>query len=326
MNYTTNYSEEDYNLVMELRKRRLGVNKIQRYLKSINKCHITAGAISRWIYRSGKIFQKTIINKLKEGYEKLTEEKAYVLGVLCGDGYLSTGYRIGLDVCDLDFAEEFKRCLETTYGIKINIGLQKGRHTNMTPNGVGKDKYFVVLTSKLAHSDLIQYSDFKTHTWIVPNEILKSENLKIKSSFLRGFFDSEGTPRVKKKGSSAIQVCSGNKASILVIKETLLNDFNIEMKVEERDNEFIVLYSERYKDIKNFSDMINFTIKRKKDKLKLALENYKRKGLRHYNKEFKEKVLELYNKGYGTIEIGRISNFPYTNIYDFIKQENGKNI
>jgi len=121
MTYNSNYTLEDYNLVMNLRKKGLGIRNIKRELEKINKNYITKGAIQKWIYRNSKPFQYSIIKELKWGYEKLTVEKAYIFGVLCGDGYLSTNNLIGLKVTDLDFAEEFARCMKEVYGLEIKM-------------------------------------------------------------------------------------------------------------------------------------------------------------------------------------------------------------
>ena len=106
MTYNSNYTEEDYNRVMQLRKNGFGVKKIHNFLLKENK-FITKGAISRWIYRNAKQFQQVIVKNIKRGYQNLNESKAYLLGVLCGDGWVTTDYRIGLNVTDLDFIGEF---------------------------------------------------------------------------------------------------------------------------------------------------------------------------------------------------------------------------
>ena len=100
----------------------------------------------------------------------------------------------------------------------------------------------------------------------------------------------------------------------------LENDFEIDMKVGYNQNRVMILYSDRYKNIKNFFDKVGFTIGRKRKTLEFCLRNYKRKGLRSYDKEFKLKCLNMLRDGYSAYEIGKLLDFPYTNIYDFVKQ------
>ena len=83
MTYNSNYTVEDYNAVMRLRKIGFGVERIHHFLLKENR-FVTKGAISRWIYRNARPFQQVLTKNIKEGYQKLSESKAYLLGVLCG--------------------------------------------------------------------------------------------------------------------------------------------------------------------------------------------------------------------------------------------------
>jgi len=94
---------EDYNAAMDLRKNfGWGSTKISSFLlkKGIN---IKRGAVEGWIYKNNKPFFEVLIKKIPESSRLLSNEKAYVLGVLSGDGCVSTGNRISLEVCDKDF-------------------------------------------------------------------------------------------------------------------------------------------------------------------------------------------------------------------------------
>ncbi|MDD5650367.1 MAG: LAGLIDADG family homing endonuclease [Candidatus Nanoarchaeia archaeon] len=309
---THNWNE--YNQAIELRdKFGYGAKKIALILSN-KGLNVSPRAIEGWIYRNRKPFEN-LLTKIPKKSRKLTDIKAYILGVLCGDGYISTNYRLGLDVCDLDFIQEFNKGLKKIYGLSLKIKL-KNRETNF---GKGKPIYCGMLVSKNVCLDLLNYTSFKTKEWEVPKEILENKNLKIKSNFIRGLFDSEGTIRLRRKGFACLQVCSGNIKPLLVIKEILEKDFDICMHTAFRKN-LLVLHAYSYKDIKNFSDKIGFVIGRKKNLLKYALSTYKRKGLRHYDKEFKLKVFSLLDQGFSASKIGKLLNFNRTNVYDFIKQ------
>jgi len=319
------YTLEEYNQVMNLRKNfGWGPTKISSFLfdKGIN---IKEGAIIGWIHKNKRPYEEVLIKKIPEESKILTEEKAYILGVLCGDGYLTfqkekSRYLIGLDVCDEDFADEFRRCLKEVYGLLPSKILRNRRVTNFSKNP--KLMYCIYLTSKLVVEDLLRYSkSFKTKEWTVPEEILNS-SIEIKSAFLRGLFDSEGTIIDLSKGRAILQLCSGNDKSLLVIKDILLNDFGVNTKIDFNNNKVMQLRTYRYENIKNFSDKIGFTIKRKKEKLAFCLSSYKRKGLRKYNQDFKANVLQLLSQGFSAYKIGKILKFPHTNVYDFVKQQN----
>jgi hypothetical protein len=108
---------EDYNKAIELRRKLgWGAKKISSFLSKQNII-IKKGAIDGWIYHNKKPFMEIIINKIPESSKLLTKEKAYILGVLCGDGYIrihknGRSFLVGLDVTDEDFADEFKKCLK----------------------------------------------------------------------------------------------------------------------------------------------------------------------------------------------------------------------
>jgi intein-encoded DNA endonuclease-like protein len=310
------HSLREYTEVIALREKfGWGSKRISSFL-SRRGYTIKKGAIDRWLY--GGALPKEHYHVLPPHSFALSSEKAYLLGVFCGDGYLSTGYRVGLEVADLDFLKEFQRCLFVVYGSQAKIYTRSPRRTNY---GYAKPHYSVTLGSKEIYLDLLRYdpSSFKSKTWIVPQEI-KQASLQIKSSFLKGLFDSEGTIRLKAKGSSGLQLCSGNLSSLLEIKEMLLRDFDICMKLSSHKNRVPIIYTETYKDIKSFSNLIGFTIQRKKNTLAHCLSTYKRKGLRRYSPEFKVHTLDLLRQGYSTYRIGKMLGFSYTNIHDFIKQ------
>jgi hypothetical protein len=138
----------------------------------------------------------------KAGYENLTPPKAYLLGVLCGDGYLSRrGYVVGLKCKsqdEKDFIAAFNEALNAVYGLKTYVH-------HYGPSTVDfKDKKYtsspqtcIRIYSKKAYMDLIRYDPtkkgFKREYWRVPREIIKTWDEALISSFLRGFYDSEGS-------------------------------------------------------------------------------------------------------------------------------------
>jgi intein/homing endonuclease len=139
---------------------------------------------------------KPLLKQLKDGYEKLTPEKAYLLGVLCGDGYISRG-SVGLKCVDLDFVESFEKVVMKVYGLKAHRRIVKGRKENILGRMYQRKSQFVSrVYSKKVVEDLLRYDQtgrgFKQSTWEVPKEIIHAD-IDIVMSFLKGFFDSEGS-------------------------------------------------------------------------------------------------------------------------------------
>ncbi len=274
------HSLEEYNKVMKLRDLGLNPTQIHSFLLNSNQ-EIKYNTLYDWIHYNKKPFQEKKISKIPEESKILNDNKAYILGVLCGDGYIrisKNGYHflVGLGVCDEDFADEFKKCIENVYNLLPSKKFRIIKPTNYTNSP--KPRYIIELTSKLVVKDLLRYSiSFKTKEWTVPKEILNS-NLIIKSAFLRGIFDSEGTISLRKSSGAYLSVCSGNVKSLLEIKEILKKDFDIDLKTIYPQKDFIRIKSARYNDIKNYYNKIGFTIKRKQITLKKAVNNFKIKS------------------------------------------------
>jgi len=308
---------ETYNIVMDLRRKTgWGPKKIKEHLDK-KEIPSSNGAIRGWIYHNKKPYVTTSINKISSNSKELTHEKAYIIGTLCGDGYLSTGYRIGLSVCDKDFADYFKSCLEKVYGVKCSISIRKRKSTSFTDNP--NEQYIVSLCSKLVVEDLQRYLiSFKSKDWSVPKQI-KESSKEIQAAFIKGFADSEGSVRYR-KCHSEISLCSGNLTGIKQIQKMFFGTFRITSKIGKMNWEVQTLVIWRYDSLKKFNDEIGFVIKRKQDNLRNGLDSYKRKGLRRYDEEFKHLAMYLLKQGFKHGKIARLLKTSRTNIYDWEKR------
>ncbi len=313
---------DEYEQVMILRGKGWSLPQIFSFLsqKGVN---ISYGAISDWIYTSKKPFQEKILSKISQQPKFLTTEKSYILGVLCGDGYLrireSSGqYLVGLNVIDEDFANEFRSALEKVYGLLPTKHIKKTKSTNVCAKP--KLQYVISLTSKRAVQDLLKYSSsFKTKEWIVPEEVFHSP-LEVKAAFIRGLFDSEGCVSLKKPHGIYLYVCSGNKEPLLKIQEILSKDFDMHLRACY-DGCITRLKSSGYENVKNFYERINFTIKRKKDILRVGLSTYMRKGVKRYSLEFKKNALKLLEIYKDVRFVSQLLDTSNANLYDW---KNGK--
>ncbi len=220
------------------------ISEITGWSRSTVHLHLTSRE------KDKKFHPKTIKTQIP-----LTTEKAYVLGVLCGDGYLYTNHRdytIRLAVNDKDFAEEFSRNLEIVYGLKPLVYSHNYR-------------CIVELRSKEAYEDIAKFGNFRTYTWRVPNEIVVSRDETIRASFLRGFFDSEGSV-----AKYSIGCCSVNKEGLIEIKQ-ILESLGIRVGHLSKDGLHHRIYiCDRLSRVR-FYKIVGFSIKRKEDKLRMSL-------------------------------------------------------
>ncbi|MEK6850271.1 MAG: LAGLIDADG family homing endonuclease [Nanoarchaeota archaeon] len=185
-------------------------------------------------------------------YSLLGIEKAYILGVLCGDGYINKNF-ISFEIRqDKEFAEEFATCFEKVYGLKYNYKYYKRKNT-----------FIVRISNQTICEDLLKYGKFKTREWKVPSEIMESSNAKTIGAFLRGFYDSEGS-----SSSRSCITCSSVNMQGLEGIAALLKKLGIETTLKSQQNgRYYVLYIFRKGRFKIFIDKIGFTIKRKQDKV-----------------------------------------------------------
>lgn len=120
------------------------------------------------------------------------EHKAYWLGLLLADGFLSNSghatesFGISLSIKDKYILEEFVKDLESTYTVKEYIGKSKFKNS-CTDFAYAK----LLIKSKQIFNKLIEYGFTikKSYDGVVPEEHIP-DNLKI--HFIRGYFDGNG--------------------------------------------------------------------------------------------------------------------------------------
>jgi len=244
----------------------------------------------------------------------LTKEKAYMMGVLCGDGYLcyipeKRLYQISLEATDKEFVEKFAECLYKVYGIKIDVDYVPVRILDWS------DKFRARLCCKVACEDLLRYdTTYKTFEWKIPG-CIKESTLEIIAEFIKGFADSEGGVD---KGTRRIGMSSVNKEGLEEIK-LLLELFGIRSKVKSKSKKYkkgFVLRIQDRKSIEKFAKVIGFIIKRKSNALSACLEEYKFYTTPHEEvKKLQPKLLELRKQGYSFNEIAKMSNISIATVW-----------
>lgn len=212
-------------------------------------------------------------HKISNYSRKLSPEKSYLIGVLCGDGYVdfseSRGtFQIGLQVTDKDFSQRFSNFIRKVYKIEPYKSLIFPRKKNWSL------KYEIRLCSKEACLDIFNYGSFKTKNWRICKEIRNSSR-KCKSLFLQGFFDSEGDIDVPTR---RINLTSINPLGLQEIQQLLI-EFNIKsslvvFKVQGNRSAKFVLRIQDRKSIKEFYENIGFGIGRKNREVQKLVDLY----------------------------------------------------
>ncbi|MBU0628220.1 MAG: hypothetical protein KKC75_03455 [Nanoarchaeota archaeon] len=289
--------QDAYKKVISLKKQGFGRRRIYQNLQNDGYTHISEGSISYWLYYGGKPRNEPTGN-----FEKLTSEKAFVLGVVGpGDGYICSD-RIGLQVIDEDFALKFKASLEKVYGLTCKQYLQK-------ISGYGKlPRHKIMLYSNQSVLDLISYGvSLREKDWRVPNAIKEAKE-DVKAEYIQGFSDSQGSV-----GKRNISLASKNLKGILEIKQ-LLVDMGIRASVQKGSNTYLLAIQDR-KSLEDFYSKIGFCTERKERKLATVLNKYKFYGTPTKKVDnLMPKIIELRRKGYKQYEIANSLNLNQSTI------------
>ena len=215
--------------------------------------------------------------KLRAGYKKLTVEKAYILGVLCGDGYVSINKpRVGLSCTSGEFINEFVKCGIKQYGLKPSIWTRK-KCDGFVSFPVfriikaKKDIISAVFNSRELLNDILRFENFKTNSWCVPNQIMKS-NKTIIHSFLKGLYDSDGS------AGHHVNLSSNSKKGLDDVRELLvaLGIDSFSTHITGTDTCYVLgIHNRKGKEL--FQKYIDFRIPFRKRRLKENLSKYKSK-------------------------------------------------
>lgn len=159
------------------------------------------GARSHREANSKYYFNEKFFNKID------TEEKAYWLGFLMADGYISksnNSYKIGLTLstCDYTHLEKLNKSLESNHPIKTY---------EPTKSSYSKNSYSrIIYYSEIMFNDLLKYNlvEHKTNILIPPSISLLGNHT---SDFIRGYFDGNGSiahTNTEKNNSYAFKLVS----------------------------------------------------------------------------------------------------------------------
>lgn len=250
------------------------------------------------------------IKEIKQNSHRLTEDKAYILGVIGpGDGFIRKGKGTFLSVADEDFAEAFKDKVEEVYGIEHSKKVYK-------PCGFGKKLIIAVsFYSTRIIEDLKKYNvSFYEPDWRIPKEIKNSPE-RIKCSYISGFADSQGCVHRRE-----IILASKNDKGLNEMLELIKSLSLRATKLKRKDINIISIHSRG--SLEYFYSNIKFKIGRKQHKLKNILLNYKNNKHTTPRSEIQDMVptmIKLIKKGYNKQEIADHLNLDRATVYRRLK-------
>lgn len=214
--------------------------------------------------------------QLVGSFATVTQEKAFLSGVLVGDGSLiESTHAYQLQACDRELVDETLRCLKAVYGTtKATVRTIAPRRPDQ------KTSYMIVVGSVLMYRELMAFFDGhapRCRTWRVPSAISASASHDIKAAFVRGFADSEAHV----DGRRRIELYSLNEVGLRQVG-SLLNDLGIEWWMREKPREntdsCFVLTVQRQASIRIYQRLVGFTIPRKARALEQIVSAYSERG------------------------------------------------
>jgi intein-encoded DNA endonuclease-like protein len=248
-------------------------------------------------------------------------QKSYLIGVLCGDGYIDFSpkrqtFQVGLQAIDKEFVAKFGDCIKFVYNIEPAYSKIKPKNKNWSI------KYQARACSKNICLDLLNYSTFKRECWKTPAEIKKSSYAN-KCWFLRGFYDSEGDVDEKyyRLGLTSINLL-GLQEIKNILNELGIRSSLLERKIYANRKRAFVLRIQDRKSIQTFYNKIGFTIYRKQQSLKRILKSYKlHKTLNEKILELEPQMIKLRNKNYSYSYISKRLNLPVATVWNHLNKK-----
>lgn len=247
-----------------------------------------------------------------DNFGKMTREKAYILGVLCGDGTINNSC-VRLDVTDVDFINVFREKVSEAYGYKGSIVKNPSRKWTIEGrSGIAKPIFSFHAYGKKIVEDILLFdrddSHFKSDNWLVPYEILNSNDETIINMFLKGICDSEGCVKTTRKRTSqvSIEIAFGKNGKALIECMELFKKIGIP-SVKSRTRTSLTLIIRGFPNLVVFQKKIGFSINRKKTKLEKGLwefddlRKYKITPELFYTIKNQYQLEKKYNLAFGTI-------------------------
>lgn len=247
--------------------------------------------------------------------EEITEEEAYIMGILTGDGNLSASSRLELTTADKELAEIFVNYFKNNYPeYSVFTRPQYTRNRNKSivygiSSWPAKKRFF-----EKGMSCFISYDKY------VPTSIMMGSK-KIVVSFLRGLFDSDG---YVEKNRGSVGLSSVSKKLIYQVAMLLLNlgivpSIRAKHRVDGRHLRDVYSLTISGTHLLKFAKEIGFGLPRKQKEL----ENYlytRWKG--NTNVDVFYNIGEIVNTAWKEISQKRLSNSWLAYIADKTRDKN----
>jgi DNA endonuclease len=263
-----------YDEALELHDKGFGVHAIEERFRSLHGYSVASTNISKWIYHGARPDTRANMPDFTP-----SPQLSYFLGAFKGDGFKWTNpkrriFRIGFRVKDKDFAQSASNAIAHVLRRRsIPLWTAKGE-------GGPNDLFHTFTVESWALRAFLKQGLSK----------LLTIALRFPREFLRGIFDAEGwvgVSKVHNRLTLHVGIAMSNKVIIQTVRSVLINRFGIAVTgpylkkgkpsvIKGRHIDFKRdVYDIRistHNDVRKFSELVSFSIKRKREKLGKALQ------------------------------------------------------
>lgn len=170
-----------------------------------------------------------------------TEEKAYWLGFIYADGYISINNQtnsavVGIELreSDINHIKKFNKSINGNYKVSI-----RSRQCNLSQHSEKFDIACIRIYS------LPMFNDLKNHG-IVENKTYRTEYPIIDKNFMipfiRGYFDGNGWIMQKQSSYTVCAICGKNEAFFNYIRSYLYDNYSLCSYISYQKNHFSGMY------------------------------------------------------------------------------------
>ena len=244
-------------------------------------------------------FNTQIFGSLKEA----DPDKAYIMGLLIGDGNLSQGNRIGLTSTDAEIVDSFHDYIHNNYGEDFRIGVASDGITQIVTSWkVKKDLYNVGMTGLLSYDKS------------VPDTILQAPKETV-VAFLQGLFDTDGYFERYNVGYATISKKLSDQVMMMLLNLGVVPNRRIKAKLNEDYPNSVYEITISGTSLKIFKKEVGFRLNRKQKLLEDYLANHGSNTNVDLFPHITDKIVNQWTK----LSKQKLSNSYFANLIDKVR-------
>ena len=245
-------------------------------------------------------FNTQFFGSLKE----VSPDKAYIMGLLTGDGNLSQGSRLGLTSTDTEIANSFRNYIHNNYEEDFKIGLASDGITQTIASWkVKKDLYNVGMNGLLSYDKSI------------PDTILQAPKETV-VAFLQGLFDTDGYFERSNVGYSTISKKLADQIMMMLLNLGVIPSRRIKAKFNEDHPNSVYEIIISGTSLEVFKREVGFRLSRKQKLLEDYLTNHR---IGNTNIDIFPYITDTIVNQWTKLSKQKLSNSYFANLIDKIR-------